>query len=88
MSYDINFLRKSYIGSFVVLYFQDMTVPFLSGEQEMDVNVMVDGYVVDITEGYIHLGNTTENVSKSVRLDLVGIIEKHELTAEMMGALN
>ena len=76
-------LKSMYKGKHVVLYLTGMNVA-IPGPDENQINVssMIEGYVVDIDAEYVHLGDSAEEVNRSVRKDSIGIIELHEDTYE------
>lgn len=57
--------------------------------EEVKISGMVEGFVLEIDDNYMHLGATPAGVDRSIRIDSIGMIEIHqqmhedELLAEM-----
>jgi len=67
---------NDYLGEYVKVYLRSMNI--VEGNvMEQNVGIMTHfvGYVIDITPNYIHLGDTPDEMSRSIDLTEVGAVE-------------
>ena len=72
----IKSLKECFVGETVVFYLKELNIPAVteSGE-ELSVNAMIDGFVVDIDEGFYYLGNMDGSIDKVISHDVIAIVE-------------
>jgi len=69
-------LKQCFLSEYVIFYLKDMQIPLVSPEgDEMTINGMTEGLVIDIDENYYYLGEEDGTINKVVSHNSVGIVE-------------
>lgn len=67
---------KNQIGKYLTLYLREMNVATVTPDGEnLHISAMIEGFLVDVDDIYLYLGDDKNKFNRLVRHDVVGILE-------------
>jgi hypothetical protein len=71
-----------YIGQYVAISVYGSHITVHTEEEQINQILQIVGYVIDVTDNFVHLGQTKEGFDKSVAIENILVIEVVSETIE------
>ena len=88
-NFDMKKTLKQYLGEYVAVYLKNPIIIGVDSKSGQSmVSAALGGYVIDIDDHFIHLGDSEEEISRSIVLSELTVIEVKDEYAEAIEFLD